>query len=83
MTGPAAETGMLGYSKFDQQTSGIHQRLWSRAFITVDQATGKWVAYVNAQASAGAVPTGRAQHRGHGGQRRADYRGRAEPLTRP
>jgi neutral ceramidase len=48
VTGPAAENGMMGYSKFDQKTTGIHQRQRSRAFITVDQATGKRVAYVNA-----------------------------------
>ncbi|CRK61939.1 FIG01123778: hypothetical protein [Alloactinosynnema sp. L-07] len=48
VTGPAAENGMMGYSAFDQKTSGIHQRLRSRAFIVVDQANGKRVAYVNA-----------------------------------
>lgn len=48
VTGPAAENGMMGYSKFDQKTTGIHQRQRSRAFVTVDQATGKRVAYVNA-----------------------------------
>lgn len=39
---------MMGYSKFGQNTTGIHQRLRSRAYITVDQATGQRVAYVNA-----------------------------------
>ncbi|WP_436494235.1 neutral/alkaline ceramidase [Actinokineospora sp. HUAS TT18] len=48
VTGPAAENGMMGYSAFDQKTSGIHQRQRSRAFIAVDQSTGKRVAYVNA-----------------------------------
>lgn len=48
VTGPAAENGMMGYSKVDQKTTGIHQRQRSRAFVTVDQATGKRVAYVNA-----------------------------------
>ncbi len=48
VTGPAAENGMMGYSKFGQNTTGIHQRLRSRAFVAVDQATGQRVAYVNA-----------------------------------
>ncbi|GLZ31729.1 neutral ceramidase [Lentzea sp. NBRC 105346] len=48
VTGAAAENGMMGYSKFDQKTSGIHQRQRSRAYIVVDQETGKRVAYVNA-----------------------------------
>ncbi|MGI5500553.1 neutral/alkaline ceramidase [Lentzea sp. CA-135723] len=48
VTGPAAENGMMGYSKFDQKTSGIHQRLRSRAYVVVDRATNKRVAYVNA-----------------------------------
>ncbi|GAB2565255.1 neutral/alkaline ceramidase [Kribbella endophytica] len=48
VTGPAAENGMMGYSKFGQNTTGIHQRLRARAFIAVDQSTGERVAYVNA-----------------------------------
>jgi neutral ceramidase len=48
VTGPAAENGMMGYSKFDQKTTGIHQRQRSRAYVVVDRATGKRVAYVNA-----------------------------------
>ncbi|NEE30550.1 alkaline ceramidase, partial [Streptomyces sp. SID7982] len=44
----AAETGMMGYSSFDQKTSGIHQRQRSRAFVVVDRASGKRVVYVNA-----------------------------------
>jgi neutral ceramidase len=48
VTGPAAENGMMGYSKFDQKTTGIHQRLRSRAYVVVDRATTKRVAYVNA-----------------------------------
>lgn len=48
VTGPAAENGMMGYSKFDQKTTGIHQRQRSRAYIVVDRATNKRVAYVNA-----------------------------------
>ena len=48
VTGPAAENGMMGYSAFDQKTTGIHQRQRSRAYVVVDQATGKRVAYVSA-----------------------------------
>ncbi|CCH31640.1 neutral/alkaline ceramidase [Actinosynnema sp. NPDC047251] len=48
VTGAAAENGMMGYSKFDQKTSGIHQRQRSRAYVVVDRSTGKRVAYVNA-----------------------------------
>ncbi|CAM3416526.1 neutral/alkaline ceramidase [Kibdelosporangium persicum] len=48
VTGPAAENGMMGYSKFDQKTTGIHQRQRSRAYVVVDRASGKRVAYVNA-----------------------------------
>ncbi|WP_375501312.1 neutral/alkaline non-lysosomal ceramidase N-terminal domain-containing protein [uncultured Jatrophihabitans sp.] len=33
ITGEAAECGMLGYGKADQQTAGIHLRLRSRAFV--------------------------------------------------
>ena len=33
VTGPAAENGMMGYSKFGQNTTGIHQRLRARAFV--------------------------------------------------
>nr|WP_042180318.1 neutral/alkaline ceramidase [Kibdelosporangium sp. MJ126-NF4]CEL14327.1 FIG01123778: hypothetical protein [Kibdelosporangium sp. MJ126-NF4]CTQ88694.1 FIG01123778: hypothetical protein [Kibdelosporangium sp. MJ126-NF4] len=48
VTGPAAENGMMGYSKFDQKTTGIHQRQRSRAFVVVDRASAKRVVYVNA-----------------------------------
>ena len=48
VTGPAAENGMMGYSKFGQSTTGIHQRLRSRAYVVVDQGSGSRVAYVNA-----------------------------------
>lgn len=36
ITGEPAEAGMLGYGKADQQTTGIHLRLRSRAFVFVD-----------------------------------------------
>ncbi|MFJ9624356.1 neutral/alkaline ceramidase [Streptomyces sp. NPDC101181] len=48
VTGEAAETGMMGYSSFDQKTSGIHQRQRSRAFVVADRTSGKRVVYVNA-----------------------------------
>src|ERR1043165_400198 len=48
ISGPAAENGMMGYSKFDQKTTGIHQRQRSRAYVVVDRTTGKRVVYVNA-----------------------------------
>lgn len=38
ITGEAAECGMLGYGKADQQSTGIHLRLRSRAFVFVDPA---------------------------------------------
>ncbi|MEV5645526.1 neutral/alkaline ceramidase [Streptomyces flaveolus] len=47
ITGAAAESGMMGYSKFDQQTSGIHQRLRARAFVIVDPASGNRIAWCN------------------------------------
>ncbi|WP_308377876.1 neutral/alkaline non-lysosomal ceramidase N-terminal domain-containing protein [Streptomyces sp. ISL-98] len=36
ITGEAAECGMLGYGKAEQQTSGIHTRLHARAFAFAD-----------------------------------------------
>jgi neutral ceramidase len=38
---------MMGYAALDQKTSGIHQRQRSRAFVFVDEASGKRVAVVN------------------------------------
>ncbi|CAJ0813381.1 neutral/alkaline ceramidase [Ralstonia flaminis] len=46
ITGEAAEAGMFGYSKIDQQTGGIHQRQRARAFIIEDPATKQRVAIV-------------------------------------
>ncbi|HET6964099.1 MAG TPA: neutral/alkaline non-lysosomal ceramidase N-terminal domain-containing protein [Acidimicrobiales bacterium] len=43
ITGEAAECGMLGYGKAGQQTSGIHTRLRSRAFIVTDEGSGRRV----------------------------------------
>ncbi len=47
ITGPAAEEGMMGYAMIDQQTAGILQRLWARAFVIESPCNGKRVAFVN------------------------------------
>ena len=36
ITGEAAECGLLGYGKPEQQSAGIHQRLRARAFVVAD-----------------------------------------------
>ncbi|AEI63074.1 neutral/alkaline ceramidase [Corallococcus macrosporus] len=48
ITGPAAEVGMMGYGMVEQQTTGIHQRLRSRAFVIASPCNGKRVAFVSA-----------------------------------
>ncbi|GIH92924.1 neutral/alkaline ceramidase [Planobispora siamensis] len=48
VTGEVAEVGMMGYSSFEQKATGLHQRQRSRAFVVVDRASGRRVAYVNA-----------------------------------
>ncbi|PTL80075.1 neutral/alkaline non-lysosomal ceramidase N-terminal domain-containing protein [Vitiosangium sp. GDMCC 1.1324] len=48
ITGPAAEVGMMGYVRVDQQTEGIHQRLRSRAFVIASPCNGKRVVFVSA-----------------------------------
>jgi neutral ceramidase len=40
ITGEAAECGMLGYGKADQQTEGIHTRQRARAFVIAEGADG-------------------------------------------
>ena len=47
ITGPAAELGMMGYSNADQKTTGIHTRLYSRAFVIDDN--NKRIVYVSAE----------------------------------
>ncbi len=47
ITGEAAEVGMMGYASTTQVTAGIHMRQRARAFIVVDQATGKRMVFVN------------------------------------
>lgn len=48
ITGPAAEEGMMGYGMLRQQTAGIYQRLWARAFVIESPCNGKRVVFVNA-----------------------------------
>lgn len=48
ITGPAAENGMFGYADSHQQTTGIHQRSRSRAFIMESQGSGNRVVFVSA-----------------------------------
>lgn len=48
ITGEAAESGMMGYGSLTQNTTGIHQRQRSRAFVIVDRASSRRVAFVQA-----------------------------------
>lgn len=47
ITGPAAEEGMMGYAMLDQQTAGLLQRLWARAYVIESPCNGKRVVFVN------------------------------------
>lgn len=47
ITGEAAEVGMMGYASTSQVTAGIHMRQRARAFIVLDQASGKRMVFVN------------------------------------
>jgi len=47
ITGEAAEVGMMGYGSTTQVTAGIHMRQRARAFIVVDQASGRRTVFVN------------------------------------
>ena len=47
ITGEAAEVGMMGYGSTSQVTAGIQMRQRARAFIVVDQASGKRMVFVN------------------------------------
>lgn len=38
MTGPSVEINFMGYAVPSQRGSGIHQRLWSRAYVFADEA---------------------------------------------
>ncbi|MDF2179304.1 neutral/alkaline non-lysosomal ceramidase N-terminal domain-containing protein [Aliiglaciecola sp. CAU 1673] len=48
ITGPAADAGMVGYGDVGQTTKGIHSRLWSRAFVMAEPASGKRIVFVSA-----------------------------------
>lgn len=48
ITGPAAEQGMMGYGMIKQQTAGIYQRLWARAFVIESPCNDKRIVFVNA-----------------------------------
>ncbi len=48
ITGEAAESGMMGYGSLTQNTTGIHQRQRSRAFVIVDRASSRRVVFVQA-----------------------------------
>lgn len=41
VTGEPAETGMMGYARLEQRTSGIHQRQRSRAFVIAGPSRGE------------------------------------------
>lgn len=47
-TGVIAGQGMMGYSDLEQVATGLLQRVWARAYIIADAATGKRVVFVNA-----------------------------------
>ncbi|WP_040156075.1 neutral/alkaline non-lysosomal ceramidase N-terminal domain-containing protein [Mobilicoccus massiliensis] len=51
ITGAAAETGAFGYAA-QQEMTGLHTRLYSRAFVVGDPATGKRVVFVSADLGA-------------------------------
>ena len=48
ITGPAAELGMMGYAMVEQKTTGIHQRLRSRAYVIVSPCNNKRAVFVSA-----------------------------------
>ncbi|RUR04944.1 neutral/alkaline non-lysosomal ceramidase N-terminal domain-containing protein [Legionella sp. km772] len=48
ITGAAAEINMMGYARPQQLTSGLHSRLWSRAFIIASPLNDKRVVFVSA-----------------------------------
>lgn len=43
ITGPPVDVGMMGYASLFQKTSGIHTRLWSRAFVIEDEESRRIV----------------------------------------
>jgi neutral ceramidase len=47
ITGEAAECGMLGYGRADQQTEGIHTRQRARAFIVAEESGDRVLLVIN------------------------------------
>ncbi|XP_064457109.1 neutral ceramidase B-like [Ornithodoros turicata] len=62
ITGPAAEIGMLGYGKAGQLTSGIHIRVYSRAFIISDKKSRVAIVNVDSGMISDAVKTQVVEH---------------------
>ncbi|WP_231894090.1 MULTISPECIES: neutral/alkaline ceramidase [Gordonia] len=48
LTGAIAGQGMMGYSDLSQVATGLLQRVWARAYIIADVASGKRIVFVNA-----------------------------------
>jgi len=47
VTGPAAEVNLMGYAAFNQTAAGVHTRLFSRAYVVVDEATDTRIAFAS------------------------------------
>ncbi len=47
ITGEAAEVGMMGYASLSQVSGGIHMRQRARAFVVLDQGSGRRTVFVN------------------------------------
>lgn len=47
VTGPASETGMMGYANPSQSSHGLHLRQRARAFVVVDWYTGVRTVYMS------------------------------------
>ena len=47
MTGPSVGLGFMGYGEASQRGTGIHDRLWARAFIVADSDSGDRVVIVS------------------------------------
>jgi neutral ceramidase len=49
ITGPIAEVGMMGYANISQVASGLHTRLYARAFVFANPNSNKRVVLVTAE----------------------------------
>jgi neutral ceramidase len=49
ITGPIAEVRMMGYANIDQVASGLHMRLYARAFVFANPNSGRRVVMVTAE----------------------------------